>query len=377
MSNCRDKSEVLFNKITKKNISSNFTGFSPEKNIPINKITIGFLTPQKNSNSKLSITNETKRGNSLNRYENYMFQHVLNAYSPKSNLYSFCKTCENKENSNEKFRTKNKKNKKDSLRKIKPLYNLPNILKNSESPTKIFSLQQTFLDRTTVKNKNKINTNPNSINKKEIIINDPNNNISNSDFMNEKNIKFRKMSGIKKNMNINVINYNKIGILNKNSILSNKMDRKISLSEPHYETEKKSEIPDIERIETVMKDKFYDDTENKMIKKMKVINFNFDSSIKDRIIEINKIGEFWGGFINFCNPLLLNKRLSCIKEKYKRRKQKINAVRNEGELPRIRIKRIKSPLLYTLSSELEYKHEKQKKIENIIKNNEPVKYYIY
>ena len=356
MSKNRVQSE-LYNNIVKKNISSNFTGFNLDDNIPMKKITIGFLTPQKDINTKLSINNKIQRGNSLNKYENFIFKNVLKA---NSKMDTFSKTCEKEVNFNEKFRTSNQKNKKNSLRKIKPLYNLPKVLKTSESPTKIFSLEQTFLDRTTVKNKNKINTN--SIGKNEIIINDPNNNIPNSDFMNEKIIKFRKMSGIKKNMGINFINYDNVSIQNEKLGLPNKTERKISLSESHYEQEKKSEISDIERIERVMKDKFYEDTENRMIKKNKVQNFNFDSSLKDRIIEINKIREFWGGFLNYCNPLLLNKRLSCVKEKYEREKKKINRLQNKEELPQIRIKKIKSPLLYTLSSELEYKHEKQKKI---------------
>ena len=370
MSKNKDQDKELINKKNKNNISSNFIGLKIDNNIPINKIAIGFFTPQKDPKEKLSLNNKIKRENSLNKYDNFICKSLANAYPLQANIDLSSKTNQNEINSTEKFRKEMKKN---FLRKIKPLNNLPKILKSSENPTKLFSMEQTFLDRTAT-NKNKTIKNSDSVNKSEIIISDPNNKKCNTDFMNTKNIKFRKMSGIKKKVNINVINYDNISIPNENSTLFNKIERKTSSSESRYESEKKREIPNIERI---MKDKFYEDTENRMMKRMKIKNFSIDTSVKDRIIEINKIKEFWGSFLNYCNPLLLNKRLSCIKEKYERQKKEINRAYKKEELPQIKIKKTKCPMLYTLSSTLEYKHEKQKEIENIEKKNEQVKYYIY
>ena len=117
-----------------------------------------------------------------------------------------------------------------------------------------------------------------------------------------------------------------------------------------------------EQINRILKNKFYIDTENRMNKKLYNKKFNFDSSMKNRIIEINKVREFWGGFLNYCNPVLSNKKFACIKKNFEK---KYKIIKKENKLPKIN--RIKSPRLYTLNSVVEYNLMKKKENESEIK----------
>ena len=63
------------------------------------------------------------------------------------------------------------------------------------------------------------------------------------------------------------------------------------------------------KLENYMRDKFYEDIDKKMTIKLKSKNFLHDSSMKDKIIKMNKIGLFWGSVFEYCNPLLSVKKL--------------------------------------------------------------------
>ena len=70
------------------------------------------------------------------------------------------------------------------------------------------------------------------------------------------------------------------------------------------------------KLEDYMKDKFYEDIDKKMNIKLKSKIFLHDTSVKDRIIKMNKIGLFWGGVFEYCNPLLSAKKFKYAKKKY-------------------------------------------------------------
>ena len=70
------------------------------------------------------------------------------------------------------------------------------------------------------------------------------------------------------------------------------------------------------KLEDYMKDKFYEDIDKKMNIKLQSKIFLHDTSVKDRIIKMNKIGLFWGGVFEYCNPLLSAKKFKYAKKKY-------------------------------------------------------------
>ena len=59
-----------------------------------------------------------------------------------------------------------------------------------------------------------------------------------------------------------------------------------------------------------------EDVDKKMNIKLKSKIFLHDTSVKDRIIKMNKIGLFWGGVFEYCNPLLSAKKFKYAKKKY-------------------------------------------------------------
>lgn len=67
------------------------------------------------------------------------------------------------------------------------------------------------------------------------------------------------------------------------------------------------------KLENYMKDRFYEDINKKMNIKLKSKVFSHDTSIKDKIINMNKIGLFWGGVFEYCNPLISTKKFKFAK----------------------------------------------------------------
>lgn len=127
-------------------------------------------------------------------------------------------------------------------------------------------------------------------------------------------------------------------------------------------TNKKEENAGI-KIENYMKDKFYEDIDKKMNIKLKSKKFLHDSSIKERIIKMNKIGSFWGGIFEYCNPLLSVKKLRYEKNIY--HKNKIKDEDKYIEEYNSKINKVSKPILYT--NELFCKLMRKEKIKNEIK----------
>ena len=133
-----------------------------------------------------------------------------------------------------------------------------------------------------------------------------------------------------------------------------------------------------------MKDRFYIDTENKMNKKLKDKVFRHDHSLRDKIIEMNQIGEFWGGIIDYCNPVFSIKRFGYLKKKLNQNKNERNNSEGTKKFELLSEKQkdnknnLRSMRLFTINSYLEYKHQKklETKKEFYEKYNDSSKYYI-
>ena len=104
---------------------------------------------------------------------------------------------------------------------------------------------------------------------------------------------FHGLSDNNNNVDINIIDYNKICV-KKNLRPINIINRITSPFEP-----KKIE----ENLQQYMKDRYYCDTEAKMEKKLKHTIFKHDNSLKEKIIKMKKISGFWGGLADYCIPI--------------------------------------------------------------------------
>ena len=136
------------------------------------------------------------------------------------------------------------------------------------------------------------------------------------------------------------------------------------------------------------------DTEARLRKKINDQDFTIDHSLKDKIIEMNKIGDFWGGILNYCNPIFTIKRYKYITDELKKKKAMNNVNKNNNndngivnelmknnnisELKK-NARQIKSPNLHTLNSLSSSKHRNKLKIkkEFLDKYNDFQQYYMH
>ena len=100
------------------------------------------------------------------------------------------------------------------------------------------------------------------------------------------------------------------------------------------------------KLEDYMKDKFYEDIDKKMNIKLKSKIFLHDTSVKDRIIKMNKIGLFWGGVFEYCNPLLSAKKFKYAKKKY-HINGKLNDIYADEYKSKSKMNKEIKPILYT------------------------------
>ena len=180
----------------------------------------------------------------------------------------------------------------------------------------------------------------------------------------------RGLTGINNDVNINIIDYNKICVKRKLNPVN--INRISSLFNSKF-----LEDDSKERVERYMKDRFYSDTETKMVKKLKYTVFNHDNSLKDKIIKMKKISGFWGGLADYCIPIFSLRKFEYIKEKLK--KQRLKGKRENISEDENKIKYdVKPSKLFTINSFLNYKHQKNLEIkkEFIEKYNDSMEYYM-
>ena len=180
----------------------------------------------------------------------------------------------------------------------------------------------------------------------------------------------RGLTGINNDVNINIIDYNKICVKRKlNPVNINRISS--LFSSKFLEDDSK------ERVERYMKDRFYSDTETKMVKKLKYTVFNHDNSLKDKIIKMKKISGFWGGLADYCIPIFSLRKFEYIKEKLKKQRLKGKSENISEDENKIKYD-VKPSKLFTINSFLNYKHQKNLEIkkEFIEKYNDSMEYYM-
>lgn len=180
---------------------------------------------------------------------------------------------------------------------------------------------------------------------------------------------------------VNVISYDGVSLKNKLRF------KKIPVNTLN---KKKTERNNLSDIKGFLKDKFYNDTEEKMVKKLKDTVFNIDKSIKEKFIEMAKIGNFWGSLVNYCNPGFSAKKYIYIRMAENERKlnhykkiakeKPIKINHNSIHLPSIKnnLKALRERV-YTLNKSVEAKHKIKEEYEKDFyeKHNDSLQYYIY
>ena len=178
------------------------------------------------------------------------------------------------------------------------------------------------------------------------------------------------LTGINNDVNINIIDYNKICVKRKLNPVN--INRISSLFNSKF-----LEDDSKERVERYMKDRFYSDTETKMVKKLKYTVFNHDNSLKDKIIKMKKISGFWGGLADYCIPIFSLRKFEYIKEKLKKQRLKGKSENISEDENKMKYD-VKPSKLFTINSFLNYKHQKNLEIkkEFIEKYNDSMEYYM-
>ena len=82
-------------------------------------------------------------------------------------------------------------------------------------------------------------------------------------------------------------------------------------------TEKKLEDSKFDNLSNFMKFKYYEDVNEKMERKLREDYF-IDRGVKDKIIDMGKIGIFWKNVLDYCSPLLYAEKYK-IMQKYEKK----------------------------------------------------------
>ena len=184
----------------------------------------------------------------------------------------------------------------------------------------------------------------------------------------------RGLAEINNNLNINIIDYNKIFV--KKNLKPVNIKFKSRISSPFVLKRPENEYK--ERVKNYMKDRFYCDTETKMAKKLKYTIFNHDHSLKDKIIKMRKVNGFWGGLADYCIPIFSIKKFEYIKQALRRKKKDFKITKKSEENEKIIKYDIKPSRLFTINSFVDYKHQKnlENKREFFEKYNDSLEYYM-
>ena len=140
-------------------------------------------------------------------------------------------------------------------------------------------------------------------------------------------------------------------------------------------------------LEFFLKNKFYSDIQEKFNKQFKGKKFTHDNSVKDKLIQIHQVCEFFGGFLDYTNPILSTKRYQYVTKLIDYRKKNKENIKKFEEMNKYysfsekNKKGNKFPKLYTISNFIEKRKKEikvEKNIEKIKKNKteKQIKYFL-
>ena len=260
-------------------------------------------------NNTLYFKNNLKRNFpvKLNRTQNSQVKNDIQKYLIKSKNYKQAK----KENSKQFFFNKNNISKST-------FYSKTNSSIKYDNKTKFTLTEMNYTFSNLMKNKNKTilltslfkipNTRRKSFNS---FMRAANNSISiNKDHyklnetQNISRIFYPKIAEEKNNKILitNTIFDSEISNIKNDSIFNNVTMNNISNNKIFKKNEKYTNL------EFFLKDKFYADIKEKFNKHFKEKKFEYDNSLKDKIIKLNQVNNFWGGVFSFVIPIISNKK---------------------------------------------------------------------
>jgi hypothetical protein len=223
----------------------------------------------------------------------------------KSLGLSFYQNNQNKSNFFSKFdsnaSTNYNSNNNDTFRYIRTErnYNHLNDLKSISNKKETISLSSLYK---LPDYKRKIN---NFFTKNSFSINKSNNNSKINDIQNISNIFLTKINDEKNNNNTILLSNCNLDSDRSATKLNNTFNNS-SLNTNSKRSKSKKENDS--NLEYFMKEKFYCDIKEKLNKEYRFKNFMHDYSVKDKLIELNQVKEFWGGVFDYVNPILITKK---------------------------------------------------------------------
>ena len=374
------KNKKNIRKIILKNFAQNNTSKPTFLNKNFPKITFSneFLTKANKNNRIIKYRSQTESNIAINK-TNLTEKNNIKLDSIPSNTY--LNISPKKKSNDKKYILKNQiaksaqkphknnnKNNKNNNISLSDLYKLPAILKNDYNTIKL------HLPRKKSQNNCLLNEDIHIPKEKTL-------NIKTNSFNKDKNQETKEMkeriisqdlTGINNNVDINIIDYNKICV--KRNLRPVNIINRIPSS---FEI-KISDEDCKGKVQRYMKDRFYTDTESKMVKKLKNTRFNHDSSLKEKIIKMKEISGFWGGLADYCIPIFSIRKFEYIKERLRRQNTREKKTKNFKE-DENKIKLDNKPSkLFTINSFMDYKHQKnlEFKKEFIEKYNDSLEYYM-
>ena len=211
--------------------------------------------------------------------------------------------------------------------------------------------------------------------KNSFSINKSNNSSKINDIQNISNIFFTKLNDDKNNNNtILLSNWNLDSDRSNNKLNNTINNSSLNINSKRSKSQKENDS----NLEYFMKEKFYSDIKERLNKEYQFKIFMHDYSVKDKLIELNQVREFWGGVFDYVNPILITKKFHYMtkliddRKKLRDIKTKFGKI-NEDETRKYynysekKNKVLKMPKLYTNIKIIE-KRKKEIKEERLIDN---------
>ena len=233
-----------------------------------------------NQTLKLNSLNNINKTNNLSTFRKTRNKTMRNIFGSESNSRIFENILSN--NKQTKVGNKNNKYNKNNFLLLTSLYKLPQIKKNIKKSNKLYL--NSHLENS-AKNIHPTHLNDSTIN---------NNNIFNESLISSNN---------KSNFNYqNFIYNNSKSLRAKNKI----MQKKKLLS----------------TLNSLLKNKYYEDTEKTLKDKITTKSFPSDYSLRDKVIHMKKVGVFWNSVLKYCVPIIYVDRYKAQRDFYEREKIK-------------------------------------------------------
>ena len=167
----------------------------------------------------------------------------------------------------------------------------------------------------------------------------PNNKTKTHNFLTRSNKELRIIHNKKKqrrnDIYNNVNNNFRFITIGNNPIIHEEKKENINNEHILNKNKRTKTIDQFANLPNFMKHRFYSDIEEKLNYRFRNKAFHYDVSLKNKIIQLSQIREFWGGISDYTNPILCTKRVrylsKLIEDRKNLRKKNENIKNKENE----------------------------------------------